>query len=83
MADAQHVVFALTAPWERMQAAFLANGADFIAASGEDFVWVSLMAYVPDELVKRGVIDIVQRHGEFHRAQPGGEMSAGTTHAVE
>ena len=83
VADAQHVVFALTAPWERMQAAFLADGANLVATAGQNFVRVGLMADVPDKLVERRVIDVVQRHGELHRAKPGGEVSAGTAHAVE
>ena len=83
MADAQHVVFALTAPWERMQAAFLADGANLVATAGQNFVRVGLMADVPDKLVERRVVDVVQRHGELHRAKPGGEVSAGTAHAVE
>lgn len=38
MADAQHVILALTAPRERMQATFLTNSANFIATSGQNFV---------------------------------------------
>ena len=83
VADAQHVILALAAPWERMQATFLTDGANFIAATGQNFVWIGLVTDVPDKLVERRVIDIVQRHGELHRAKPGGEVSAGTAHAVE
>ena len=83
VADAQHVVLAFAPPRERMQAAFLANGANFIAAAGKNFVRISLMTYVPDQLIERGVIDIMQRHGELHRAKPGGEMAAGAAYAVE
>ncbi len=35
------------------------------------------MAHVPDELIERGVVDVVQRNGQLDRAKPGGEMSAG------
>ncbi len=83
MTDAQHVVFALATPWERMQAAFLANGANFIATASKNFVRISLMTHVPDQLIEWRVIDIMQRHGEFHRAKPGGEMTAGAADAVE
>lgn len=68
---------------ERVQAAFLTDGADFVAASGQNFMRISLMPHIPNQLVKRGVVDIVQRHGQFDRAQPGGEVPAGTAHAVE
>ncbi|MNL77154.1 hypothetical protein D3C87_2032730 [compost metagenome] len=83
MTDAQHVVLALAAPRERMQAAFLANRANFIATPGQNFVGISLMPDVPNQLIEWGVIDVVKRHGQLHRAKSGGEMSAGTTHAVE
>ena len=76
VADAQHVILALTAPRERMQATFLTNGANFIATSGQNFVRIGLVAHVPDKLIERRVIDIVQCHGQFYRAKPGGEMAA-------
>ncbi len=46
VADAQHVILALTAPRERMQAAFLTNGANLIATSGQNFVRIGLVAHV-------------------------------------
>lgn len=41
------------------------------------------MADIPDELIERRVIDIMQRHGQLYRAKPGGEMAAGAAYAVE
>lgn len=55
---------------ERVQTAFLTDGADFVAASGQNFMRISLMPHIPNQLVKRGVIDVVQRHGQLDRAQP-------------
>lgn len=46
---------------ERVQTAFLTDGADFVAASGQNFMRISLMPHIPNQLVKRGVVDIVQR----------------------
>lgn len=66
-----------------MQAAFLADGANLIATTRQNFVWIGLVANVPDELIERGVVDVVQRNGQLDRAKPGGEMSAGTAYAVE
>ena len=83
MADAQHVIFTFAAPRERMQPAFLPNGADFIAAPGQNFMRVGLVAHVPDQTVKRRVIDVVKRHGQFDRAEAGGKMPAGTADAVQ
>lgn len=61
----------------------LTDGAYFVAASGQNFMRISLMPHIPNQLVKRGVIDVVQRYGQLDRAQPGGEVPAGTAHAVE
>lgn len=61
----------------------LTNSANFIATSGQNFVRIGLVAHVPDELIERRVIDVVQRHGQLYRAKPGGEMAAGAAYAVE
>ena len=66
-----------------MQAAFLANGADFVAAAGQNFMRVGLMADVPDQAIERRVIHVVQRHGQFHRAEARGKVTAGTADAVQ
>ncbi len=63
MADAQDVILTFSAPREGMQAAFLANSADFVTATGQNFMRVGLVANVSDKTVERRVIDIVQRHG--------------------
>ena len=63
MADAQDVILAFSAPREGVQPAFLADGADPIAASGQNFMRVSLVADVPDQAIERRVVDVVQRHG--------------------
>ncbi len=66
-----------------MQAAFLADRANLIATTRQNFMWIGLMAHVPDELIERRVVDVVQRNGQLDRAKPGGEMSAGAAYAVE
>ena len=81
--DAQHVILAFTAPREGMQAAFLTNGADFVPATGQNFMRVGLMADVPDQAIERRVIHVVQRHGQFHRAEARGKVTAGTADAVQ
>ena len=81
--DAQHVVLAFTAPREGVQAAFLANGADFVAAAGQNFMRVGLVTDVPDQAIEGRVIDVVQRHGQFHRAEARGKVTAGAADAVQ
>src|SRR5579871_102306 len=46
-----------------------------LAAAGEHFVRIRLMAYVPDQPVMGGVVDVVQRDGEFDRAKTRGEVA--------
>ena len=77
MGRAERVVFALAAPREARQAAFLAQGADAAAPAGDDLVRIGLVADVPEQPVARRVEHVVQRHGELDHAQPGAEMAAG------
>ncbi len=44
----KHIVLAFSAPRERMVTAFLANGADFAATTGKDFMWISPVSNIPD-----------------------------------
>ena len=74
---AERVVRALAAAGEAGEAVFLAQGADAVAAAGEDLVGVALVADVPDHLVGGGVEDGVQRDGELDDAERGAEMAAG------
>ena len=47
-----------------------------LAPAGQHLVRIGLVADVPDQPVVRRVEDIVQRDGEFDRAEAGGEMTA-------
>ena len=74
MANAEGVVFAFAALWESTQATVLAVGMKPIAASGQNFVAVRLVADVPHQLVFRGVERIMQCHRQFYYAQAGSEV---------
>ena len=80
MGRAERVVFALAAPGEARQAAFLAQRADAAPPAGDDFVRIGLVADIPDQAIARRVEHVVQRHGELDHAQPGAEMTAGDRH---
>ena len=41
------------------------------------------MAHVPDDAVLRRVVDVVQGHGQLHRAQVGTEVAARLGHALQ
>ena len=83
MPDTKAVERAFWALREGRQAVQLADGGQGRAAAGQDLVWIGLVAYIPHQPVIRCVEQIVQGNGEFHRAQIGGEMSAGLTDGLD
>ena len=61
----------------------LAQRSHALAPAGQNFVRIGLVAHVPHQAVARGVEHIVQRHGEFHRAQVGAEVPTRLGDTVE
>ena len=59
------------------------NGGDTVAAAGQNFVRVGLVADVPHQVIERRVVDEMQRHRQFDGTQPGGKVAAGATDAVQ
>ena len=74
---------ALLAVQERGQSSLPAYRLELRAATGQHLVRVALVADVPDQGVARGVEHVVQRNGQFHGAEAGGEMSAGAGHGLD
>ena len=74
---AERIVVALGALGEAGQAAALAQGADAVAAAGEDLVRIGLVADVPDQLVVGRVEHVVERDRQLDHAEAGAEMAAG------
>ncbi len=74
---AEGVVGAFGALGEAGEAAFLAQGADAVAAAGDDLVRIALVADVPDQLVVGRVEDGVDGDGQLDDAEAGTEMAAG------
>ena len=77
------VVFALRSLGETGEAAAGSQGADTVAAAGEDLVRIGLMPDVPDQLVGRGVENVVQCNGQFDDAEAGAEVPAGDRHRAD
>ncbi len=77
MRGAERVVLALRALGEARQAAALTQGADAIAAPGEDLVRIGLMPDVPDQTVARRVECVVQGDRQLDDAETRPEMAAG------
>ena len=57
---AERIVFALRALGETRKAAALADGADAVAAAGQDLVRVRLVADIPDQPGVRGVEHVME-----------------------
>ncbi len=66
-----------------MQTILLTDGMDLVTASGQDLVGIGLMAHIPYEPIERSVVDVVQGHGQFDRAEPGGKVSAGAADGAQ
>ncbi len=83
MGGAERVVFALGAFGETRQPAALAQGADAVAAVGQDFMRIGLMPDVPDQPVGGCVEHIVQGDGKFDDAEARAQVSAGDGDRVD
>ena len=80
MSDAKGVIGAFGTLGETREPLYLPHAVHAVASSGENFVWVGLMPYIPDDAVVGGVEDMVQRHREFDHAKPRAEVPAGAGH---
>ena len=83
MGGAERIVVAFGALGETGQPAAGAQGADAVAAAGQDLVRIGLMADVPDQAVARGVEDVMDRGGQLDDAEAGAEMAAGDRDGVD
>ncbi len=83
MGGAERVVFALGALGEAGEPAALAQGADAVAAAGENFVRIGLVADVPDQPVAGCVKYVVKRYRQLDHAQTGAKMAAGDRHSID
>ena len=71
MRGAKGVVRALVPARKTRQAAKLPQATHAVFSAGQNFVRISLVAHVPHQAVFGCVEDIVQRDGEFNRAEVG------------
>ena len=83
MRSAERIIRAFRALGEARQPVLHAQGADAVAAPGEDLVRIGLVADVPDDLVARRVEHVVQRHRQLDDAQSRAEMAARDGHRVD
>ena len=75
MACPESVVGALLHARKSADAAQLPVRVELFPTAGEYLVGIGLMADVPDHLVVRRVIDVMERYGEFHGSETRCEVS--------
>src|SRR6266436_8709331 len=83
MGSAERVIFALGAFGEARQAAALADRADTVAAPGQDFVRIALVADVPNQPVAGRIEDMMERNRQLHHAEAGAKMPTGLGYRVD
>ena len=76
MGRPERVIGALGTLGETRQSARLAQGADALAPTGEDFVWIGLMADIPDQSVVGRVENMVDGDRQFDNAKTSPQMPA-------
>src|SRR4051812_33383840 len=83
MCRTERVVFTFRAFCEARKAAALANGTNPVPPAGQYLMRISLMTYVPEDAVARGIKKVVECHREFDNAEAGSEMAARGSHSVD
>ena len=83
MGSAESIVFTFGTLRESGQAAAGAQRADAITPAGQNFVRISLVTDIPDQLVIGRVKNVVKGHREFDDAKTRAEMAAGDSHSVD
>ena len=53
-----------------MDTIFLTDGFDLITTSSEDFMRIGLMPHIPNKLIKRRLVDVMQGNSQLNYAQP-------------
>jgi hypothetical protein len=66
-----------------VQTLFLADGRNLVATAGQNFMGIGLMAYVPNQMVERGVVDVVHGDSQLYDAETGRKVAARLAHAVQ
>jgi len=77
VADAKGIVGALAAFGETADSPILADAVKSLTPAGDDLVGVGLMADIPDDLVLRGIQDMMEGEGQFDHAERWGKVAPG------
>src|SRR5690606_18470347 len=82
MPHAESIKFTFAAFGKTADALVLPVGNKHIPAAGEDFMPVSLVAYIPYQLIVGGIKNIVQRNGKLHHTEACAKMPTMNAHHI-
>ena len=82
MRRAERVIFAFRPFGETGQTIFLPQRAHAVAAAGENFMGIALVAHIPDDPVMGCFKYMVERQGQFHNTQTCTQMPARAGHGA-
>mmetsp|Transcript_9804 Transcript_9804/g.59680 ORF Transcript_9804/g.59680 Transcript_9804/m.59680 type:complete len:356 (+) Transcript_9804:959-2026(+) len=83
VSSTERIILRLGTLGEPGQSMGLTDGGHTIPPAGQDLVWVSLVAYIPNDPVFWGVENVVQGHGQFHHAQRRTQMTTRFGHGLD
>ena len=55
---------------------------EVFSSSCQNFMTIGLMTYVPNQLVVGGLVNVMQRYGQFNNPQTGSKMPAMDTYNI-
>ena len=82
MANAECVIFAFAAFRKTTQAIVFSISRKFFSSAGKNFMAISLVAYVPYQLVIGGIKNIMQCYSQFNHAKTGAKMAPINTNYI-
>ena len=82
MSRAKRIIFTFRALGKTGQAPLLAQSANTVAPSGQNFMGIALMAHIPDQPIIRRVENIMDSRGQFDNAEPCPQMATGLRNRI-
>ena len=77
MPDIKAVILTLIPLWEAADTALLPQGMKGVPPSGKELMGIGLMPHVPDDLVRRGIKQIMQSYGKLHYSEGRSQVASG------
>ena len=76
MSYTESIVFAFSPFGKSTESTIFSVGMEIVSSSSKYLVAIGLVAYVPDQLVIRGIVNIVKGYRKFNNTKTGCKMTA-------